>query len=451
MTRHYFGTDGIRGRVFDGKITPEIALKVGLAAGNLLSRGDHRHKVIIGKDTRRSCYMLEASLGAGFSAAGMDVLYTGPMPTPAIARLVTSLKCDAGVMISASHNPHYDNGLKFFGPDGYKIADTLETEIERLLQNESAELYTGDPATIGHVARDDEVRGRYIEYIKATIPDHISFEGLKIVLDCANGAGYKVAPTALEELGAEVIPLGVSPNGLNINDKCGSTYPEAMCQKVIDEKAHIGIALDGDADRVIICDEEGRIIDGDKIIAYLASKWKAAGKLKSNTIVTTVMSNKALELYLNENGLCLKRSKVGDRNVLKDMLALGSNIGGEQSGHIIFTDHAKTGDGLLAGIQIIHQLLENKQTCSEIYEIFTPLPQRLTNIKYGNKNPLQENRVQEFISLTEEELGAQGRLLIRESGTEPLIRILVEADTEHSVQQTSEKLASFIQEAIDDL
>lgn len=427
MEKKYFGTDGIRGRVFDKKITPELALKVGLAAGKLLVRGAHKHRVVIGKDTRRSCYMLEASLGAGFSAAGMDVIYTGPMPTPAIAKLVTGLRCDAGVMISASHNPHYDNGLKFFGADGFKIADEIERKIEALLDDDEAGLHVKDPADIGHVARDDEVRGRYIEYVKTTIPVNVSLEGVKIVLDCANGAGYRVAPMALRELGADVITLGVTPNGLNINDQCGSTYPQKMCATVIETGADIGIALDGDADRIIVCDEKGQIIDGDQLMALLAASWQRDNRLTGGALVATVMSNMGLEDYLSGLGIKLVRTDVGDRHVMKAMRDGGYNLGGEQSGHIIFSDYATTGDGLMCGLQILAELVRSKTKASKLFNRFIPYPQRLDNIRYSDHDPLHEDSVQQTIKAAEESFQGEGRVLIRKSGTEPLIRVMAEA------------------------
>lgn len=425
MTGHYFGTDGIRGRVFDTKITPELALKVGLAAGKLLSRGAHKHKVIIGKDTRRSCYMLEASLGAGFSAAGMDVIYTGPMPTPAIAKLVTGLRCDAGVMISASHNPHYDNGMKFFGPDGYKIADDIEAAIEELLVSDE-KLYANSPDAIGHVVRDDDVRGRYIEYVKTTIPDDISLEGLKVVLDCANGAAYRVAPMALRELGADVIALGVEPNGLNINDNCGSTYPQKMCATVIETGADLGIALDGDADRIIICDEKGQVVDGDQLMAVIARSWQRDNRLSGKGLVATVMSNMGLEDYITSLGLDFIRTPVGDRHVMKEMRGRGINVGGEQSGHIIFSDFATTGDGLMCGLQILAELVRSKEKASSLCARFTPYPQVLKNIRYADSDPLEELSVKEAISGAEQKLNGEGRVLIRKSGTEPVIRVMAE-------------------------
>jgi len=443
MAKRYFGTDGIRGRVNRGEITPQLAMKVGLAAGKLLRDGDHKHRVVIGKDTRRSCYMLEAALASGFSAAGMDVTYLGPMPTPAVARMVKSLRADVGVMISASHNAHHDNGMKFFGPDGYKISDEMESRIEELIDADENTLLA-DSETLGHIGRLNGVKGRYVEFAKSTIESDISLEGMKIVLDCANGAAHRVGPQLLEELGAEVIALGVSPNGLNINDGCGSTAPEVMSAKVVEEKAAIGIALDGDADRIIVCDETGTVIDGDQLLALIGRAWKKSGKLRGNTIVATVMSNMGLGDFLNGIGIDLVRTPVGDRHVVKEMRANDYNVGGEQSGHIVLSDYATTGDGIVSGLQILAEMVQTGKKASEICSCFSPYPQILKNVRFTGKDPLDNSDVQASIVQQEKQLGDQGRVFIRKSGTEPLIRVMVEGRDHEQISEISNELVDAI-------
>jgi phosphoglucosamine mutase len=429
MSRKYFGTDGMRGRVNEGFMTPDVAMRVGLAAGKSFIRGDHVHRVVIGKDTRRSGYMYEPALAAGFVAAGMDVIMVGPMPTPAIAMLVKSLRADLGVMISASHNPHYDNGIKFFGPDGFKLSDEKELEIEGLVDAGVGEALVPSEA-LGRATRLEDASGRYVEFAKATVPNGLTFDGLKIVVDCAHGAAYKVAPTVLWELGAEVIPIGVSPNGFNINDKCGSTYPAAMCARVVEEGADIGIALDGDADRLILCDEKGQIVDGDQIMALITRNWKKRGVLKGNGLVSTVMSNLGLERLLNAEGLTLERTKVGDRYVVERMRQTGFNIGGEQSGHIVLSDFATTGDGLVAALQVLTEIQQSGMSASDVCRQFEPVPQLLKNVRFAGGEPLEAESVKRCIASAEQALNGSGRLVIRKSGTEPLIRVMAEGDDE---------------------
>lgn len=447
MTKKYFGTDGIRARVNSDKMNPELALKVGLAAGNILNRGDHIHRVVIGKDTRRSGYVIEMALASGFAAAGMDVMLVGPMPTPAVAKLVTSLRADAGVMISASHNPHYDNGLKFFGHDGYKISDQVETEIEYLLKTDISNLYV-EPDKLGKIKRIEDVKGRYIEFAKSTLSTNMTFEGLTIVLDCANGAAHRVAPETLKELGAKVIPIGIEPNGFNINKSCGSTHPETMSNLVIENNADIGIALDGDADRIIICDEGGKIIDGDQLIATIAATWKENNQLNDNSVVATVMSNMGLENYLSSINCKLIRTDVGDRHVIKEMRKHGYNVGGEQSGHIILSDYANTGDGLISGLQILSEIVKSGKKTSEVCNRFKPYPQILKNVGYENSDPLELDIVQNAIRQGKQELASSGRILIRKSGTEPLIRVMAEGKDLALVETIVDKICATIQKNI---
>lgn len=427
MTRKFFGTDGIRGRTNEGAMTSEMAMKVGQAAGARFLRGDHRHRVVIGKDTRLSGYMVESALVAGFTSVGMDVVMVGPMPTPAVAMLVKEMRADIGVMISASHNPFYDNGIKLFGPDGYKLSDKDELAIEKLLET-PAKLVSA--AKIGRARRIDDARGRYIHAAKATFPDELRLDGLKIVIDCANGAAYSVAPEALWELGAEIVPIGVTPNGTNINDMVGSTAPEALRQKVIEEGADLGIALDGDADRLIIVDEKGTVVDGDQLMALIACSWAQSGILKGGGLVATVMSNLGLERYLNGKGLDLVRTQVGDRYVLEAMREGGYNVGGEQSGHIILSDYVTTGDGLVAALQILACLVEQKRPASELLRQFEPLPQLLKNVRFEGGQPLETASVKSAIADGEARLNGTGRILIRKSGTEPLIRVMAEGEDE---------------------
>lgn len=434
MARKYFGTDGIRGRVNKNYMTPDVAMRLGLAAGKVFKRGDHVHRVVIGKDTRRSGYMYEPALAAGFIAAGMDVVMVGPMPTPAVAMLVRSLRADLGVMISASHNPHFDNGLKFFGPDGYKLSDETELEIEHLLDNGCDEVLV-DAVGLGKATRLESARGRYVEFAKATVPAGVSFDGLKVVVDCANGAAYKVAPDVLWELGADVIPMAVEPNGFNINDACGSTYPEAMCQRVRDEGAHIGIALDGDADRLILCNEKGEIVDGDQIMALITRNWAQRGILKGGGLVTTVMSNLGLERLLLGEQLRLERTQVGDRYVVARMREAGINVGGEQSGHIVLTDFSTTGDGLVSALQVMTEIVQSGVPASQACHQFDAVPQLLKSVHFNVEDPLSDSKVIMAIKAAEEALAGSGRLVIRKSGTEPLMRVMAEGDDAALVEQ----------------
>ncbi len=426
MARKHFGTDGIRGRA-NGKITAELALRVGMAAGLVFERGDHRHQVIIGKDTRLSGYMIENALVAGFTAVGMDVLLTGPLPTPAIAMLTRSMRCDLGVMISASHNPHDDNGIKLFGPDGFKLSDEIEREIEKLIDADQSKRLAS-PNDLGRAKRIDGAHDRYVEFAKRTLPRNLSLEGLRVVVDCANGAAYRVAPQALWELGAEVFPIGVSPDGFNINRECGSTSPEALMAKVREMRADIGIALDGDADRVVIADEKGHLVDGDQLLALIAETFKEDGRLAKPGIVGTVMSNLALERHLAAQGIELVRTQVGDRYVLEAMIERGFNVGGEQSGHIILSDYANTGDGFVAALQVLAVVHKMGKPVSEVCHRFEPLPQILKNVRYKSGKPLEDSKVKNAISLAERKLNGQGRLVIRPSGTEPVIRVMAEGD-----------------------
>ena len=427
MARKYFGTDGIRGLANGNKLTPELALKVGMAAGLKFSNGDHRNRVVIGKDTRRSGYLLENALAAGFTAVGMDVYFLGPMPTPAVAMLTQSLRADLGVMISASHNPFEDNGIKMFRPDGYKLSDETEAAIEAMMEQDlSGRLARG--REIGRAHRDEAAQTRYIEFAKRTLPKGIDLGGLRVVIDCANGAAYKVAPMALWELGAEVFSIGVTPDGFNINDKVGSTAPDALRTKVKEVRADIGIALDGDADRVIIVDERGEVVDGDQLMAVIAQSWHARGKLVGGGLVATVMSNLGLERYMNSLGLGLERTAVGDRYVLEAMRSKGFNVGGEQSGHIVMSDFTTTGDGLVAALQLLAVVRELDRPVSEITHRFEKVPQVLQSVRFTTGKPLAEKSVKQAISDAETRLGTTGRLVIRESGTEPVIRVMAEGD-----------------------
>ena len=425
MSRKFFGTDGIRGRTNVGAMTAEMAMKVGMAAGAHFVRGDHRHRIVIGKDTRLSGYMIENALVAGFTSVGMDVVQVGPMPTPAVAMLVRSMRADLGVMISASHNPYYDNGLKLFGPDGYKLSDADERAIEALI---SGEPELAASAKIGRARRVEDARGRYIHFAKSCFPEDLRLDGLKIVIDCANGAAYQVAPSALWELGAKTIAIGVSPNGTNINDKCGSTSPELLQETVVASGADIGIALDGDADRLIIVDEAGKVIDGDQIMALIGKSWAAAGKLRGGGVVATVMSNLGLERCLAAEGLTLERTAVGDRYVLERMRQGGFNVGGEQSGHMILTDYATTGDGLVAALQVLAELVRQNKPASALLKQFDPVPQLLKNVRFSGGKPLEAAAVKAVIAEAEAELNGTGRLVIRPSGTEPVIRVMAEGD-----------------------
>lgn len=429
LIRRLFGTDGIRGTANTAPMTAEMALRLGQAAGLLFTKGSHRHKVIIGKDTRLSGYMLEPALTAGFIGAGMDVTLAGPLPTPAIAMLTRSLRADLGVVISASHNPYEDNGIKLFGPDGAKLSDATEAEIEALM-SEDLSLRLAAPSSLGRASRLVDAAGRYIEAAKASLPRRLRLDGLRIVLDCANGAAYKVAPAALWELGAHVIPLGVRPDGFNINKNCGSTVPDHLSSVVLEHGAHIGIALDGDADRVILADEHGEIIDGDQVLALIARAFQAEGRLAGGGIVATVMSNMGLERFLRDIGLVLHRTQVGDRYVAEAMRERGINLGGEQSGHVILSDFSTTGDGLVAALQVLSVLVREGRPASETCRVFTRLPQRLRNVRYSGISPLTLPVVKSAIKSAEARLIGSGRLLIRASGTEPLIRVMAESEDE---------------------
>ncbi len=408
-------------------MTSEIALKVGMAAGKLFTNGDYRHRVVIGKDTRLSGYMIESALVSGFTAVGMDVFQLGPMPTPAVAMLTRSLRADLGVMISASHNPYEDNGIKLFGPDGYKLSDKTEHEIENMME-QGSETLLAKPNDIGRAKRIDSAQERYIEFAKRTLPRNIRFDGLRVVVDCANGSAYQVAPAALWELGAEVISVGVEPNGFNINKDCGSTAPAALCKKVREVRADIGIALDGDADRVLIIDEKGHLIDGDQLMAVVAKSWQNRGLLAGGGVVATVMSNLGLERHLEGLGLSLARTPVGDRYVVEHMRKHGFNVGGEQSGHIVLSDYATTGDGLVTALQVLAVVSESGKPVSEVCNQFEPMPQVLKNVRFKKGHPLDDQKVIKVIDESKCKLGKTGRLVIRPSGTEPVIRVMAEGD-----------------------
>ena len=441
--RHLFGTDGIRGTANCDPMTAEIALRLGQAAGLLFTRGSHRHRVVIGKDTRLSGYMIEPALTAGFIGAGMDVTLVGPLPTPAIAMLTRSLRADLGVMISASHNPYEDNGIKLFGPDGFKLDDETEAEIEELMASDMRSRMAA-PGLLGRAARLDDAAGRYIEAAKASFPRGLRLDDLKIVVDCANGAAYRVAPTVLWELGATVVPVGVSPDGFNINRECGSTVPAHLCAQVREHGAQLGIALDGDADRLLISDETGELIDGDQILALIAQSWAANGRLRGEGIVATVMSNLGLERFLAAKGIDLHRTKVGDRYVAARMREGGMNLGGEQSGHVILSDFATTGDGLLAALQVLAVIVEQGRSVRDVCRMFTPMPQLLKNVRFAGKSPLRSKPIQQAIADAEASLNGSGRLVIRESGTEPLIRVMAEADDEVLVGRIVDELCATI-------
>jgi phosphoglucosamine mutase len=442
-TRRLFGTDGIRGVANRPPMDAATALRLGQAAGRFFNRGSHRHRVVIGKDTRLSGYLLQPALTAGFIGAGMDVIQVGPIPTPGIAMLTRSLRCDLGVMISASHNPYQDNGIKLFGPDGLKLSDAQEAEIEALMEADSAEALAA-PSRLGRASQLEDAAGRYIEWAKASFPRGRTLEGLRIVVDCAHGAAYKVAPTVLWELGAEVVPLGVAPDGFNINRDCGATAPARMAELVRERRADCGIALDGDADRLVLCDEQGKVVDGDQILALVAERWAAEGRLTGGAVVATVMSNLGLERFLERQGLGLHRTQVGDRYVGEKMREAGCNVGGEQSGHIILSDHGTTGDGLVAALQVLALLAETRRPASELCRRFTPLPQMLRNVRFAGESPLAAPRVQDAVAEAEARLAGRGRVLIRASGTEPLIRVMAEGEEESLVAETVERLAALI-------
>jgi phosphoglucosamine mutase len=441
MARKYFGTDGIRGITNGANMTAAMAMKVGMAAGAHFLRGDHRHRVVIGKDTRLSGYMLESAMVAGFTSVGMDVVLLGPMPTPAVAMLTQSMRADMGVMISASHNPYGDNGIKLFGPDGYKLSDQDEMAIEALIDGE---IPLSAAADIGRARRVDDAQGRYIHFAKSTFPKDLTLDGMKIVVDCANGAGYQVAPSALWELGAEVIALGVSPNGKNINDGVGSTAPELLCETVVASGAHLGIALDGDADRLIVVDELGHVVDGDQLMATIASGYARAGRLKNGGLVATVMSNLGLERHLKAQGINMIRTAVGDRHVLEAMRAQGYNVGGEQSGHIILSDYATTGDGLVAALQVLAELAWAGVPASQLLHRFDPLPQLLKNVRFKGGKPLEHDSVKAVIAEAEAELAGIGRLVIRPSGTEPVIRVMAEGDDAAQVTRVVDRICDAV-------
>lgn len=441
--RRLFGTDGIRGTANTAPMTADVALRLGQAAGLRFTHGARRHRVVIGKDTRLSGYMLEPALTAGFIGAGMDVMLAGPLPTPAIAFLTRSLRADLGVMISASHNPFQDNGIKLFGPDGYKLSDEDEAEIEALMESDLAGRLAGADQ-LGRAARLNDAAGRYIESAKSSFPRGQRLGGIRIVVDCANGAAYRVAPTVLWELGAEVIRVGVTPDGFNINKGCGSTVPEHLCQEVLTHRAALGIALDGDADRLIMCDEKGHMIDGDQILALIASTWARTGLLREHAIAATVMSNLGLERFLAGLGVEVVRTRVGDRYVMEKMRELGLNLGGEQSGHMIMSDYATTGDGLLAALQVLAVLVEDGRPASEVLRLFAPLPQVLKNVRYAGASPIERPSVARAIAAAEAELGASGRVLIRLSGTEPLVRVMAEGENPEQVSRLVDSLCAEI-------
>ncbi len=443
MQRKFFGTDGIRGRTNKGNMTAATAMKVGQAAGTYFLRGDHRHRVVIGKDTRLSGYMMESALVAGFTSVGMDVVLLGPMPTPAVAMLTREMRADLGVMISASHNPFEDNGIKLFGPDGFKLSDDDEAAIEALLEQDIA---LADAPEVGRARRIDDAMGRYIHDVKGSLPDHIRLDGLHIVIDCAHGAAYKITPAALWELGAKVTAIGVKPNGRNINDGVGSTHTEELQKRVVEEGADIGIALDGDADRLIVVDEKGKVVDGDQIMALIGTEWNRHGVLSGGGVVATVMSNLGLERYLQGQGLKLVRTKVGDRHVLEAMRKGGYNVGGEQSGHMILIDHATTGDGTMAALQVLAALVESGKPASQLLRLFDPVPQLLKNVRFSGGKPLEDAEVQAVIAEAEKELEGCGRLVIRPSGTEPVIRVMAEGDDAAQVEQIVDRICAKVAE-----
>jgi phosphoglucosamine mutase len=443
MTRNFFGTDGIRGLTNSEPMTAQTALCVGQAAGTHFLRGDYRHRVVIGKDTRLSGYMMESALVAGFTSVGMDVVLVGPMPTPAVALLTTSMRADLGVMISASHNPFHDNGIKLFGPDGYKLSDEDERAIEKRLEKP---VKLAAPEMIGRAKRIDDARGRYVHHAKSTFPERLRLDGMKVVLDCANGAAYHVAPEALWELGAEVIPLAVTPDGLNINHHCGSTHPQLLQETVVASGADVGLALDGDADRLVVVDEKGNLVDGDQMMALIALDRQRHEQLKG-AVVATVMSNLALERRLAEIGIPMVRTQVGDRYVLEEMRRTGCNVGGEQSGHIILTDYSTTGDGLVAALQVLAALVDSGKPASQVLRQFEPLPQLLKNVRFNGGAPLDNEAVKKRIADAERELEGHGRLLIRKSGTEPLIRVMAEGDDPALVERVVDDICEAVQAA----
>jgi phosphoglucosamine mutase len=445
MSRKYFGTDGIRGRA-NGVITAELALRVGQAAGVIFRRGEHRHRVVIGKDTRLSGYMIEYALVAGFTSVGMDVLLLGPMPTPAVAMLTRSMRADLGVMISASHNLYPDNGIKLFGPDGYKLSDEVELEIERLVDADLVKKLAKS-AALGRAKRIEGVPERYIEFAKRTLPRNLSLDGKRVVVDCANGAAYRVIPAALWELGAEVFSIGVEPDGFNINKDCGSTEPEALSRKVREMRADIGIALDGDADRVVIADEHGHLVDGDQLLALIAESWHKDGRLAKPTVVSTIMANLGLERHLKTLGIALVRAQVGDRYVLEQMREHGYNVGGEPSGHIILSDYNTTGDGFVAALQVLAVVQKQQQPVSVVCHRFEPLPQVTKNVRYRDGKPHEDATVKSAIASATQRLNGQGRLIVRASGTEPVIRITGEGDDPNLVEEVVDGIVDAVAQA----
>ncbi len=445
MKRNLFGTDGVRGQANTYPMTAEVAMRLGSAVGRYFRKDKEEHRVVIGKDTRRSGYMLENALTAGLTSTGMNVFLVGPVPTPAIGLLTHSMRADLGVMISASHNPHYDNGIKFFGPDGFKLSDEAEIEIERILRGD---IELCQPDNIGRATRIDDGRGRYVEYAKTTFPFRGRLNGLKVVVDCANGAAYRAAPDVLWELGAEVIPIGVSPNGFNINDGCGSTNTALAAQTVLQHKADLGICLDGDADRVMIIDETGKVADGDQIMGLIAGRWAHEGRLIGGTLVTTVMSNLGLEKYLAARNIKMRRTNVGDRYVVEAMRAGGFNLGGEQSGHIVMTDFATTGDGLIAGLQFLAAMVETEKKASDLTKVFEPCPQILKNVRFeADKDPMQNDVVKAVIAKAEAKLKDNGRLLIRKSGTEPVLRVMGESEDEAMLNTVIDSIVNAMKKA----
>jgi phosphoglucosamine mutase len=446
MGRKYFGTDGVRGRANQHPMTAEMALKIGTAAGHYFRRfSDRTHRVVIGKDTRRSGYMFENALTAGLTSTGMEVLLLGPVPTPAVGLLTPSMRADFGIMISASHNAYHDNGIKFFGPDGFKLSDDAEEEIERLI-DEGVGL--NDAESIGRAQRIDDGMYRYVERAKSSFPTGMRLDGMKVVVDCANGAAYRAAPEVLWELGADVIPVGVSPNGRNINDNCGSTHPQTAAETVVAHGADLAICLDGDADRIILVDEKGQVADGDQLMGLMAADWAAEGRLAGNALVATVMSNLGLERFLNGLGITLERTAVGDRYVVERMRQGGFNLGGEQSGHIVMTDYSTTGDGLMAGLQFLAEMVRSGKKASELADTFTPVPQLLKNVRYqAGQTPLEIPAVQASITNAEAQLDGKGRLLIRKSGTEPLIRVMAECEDAAMLEETVDTVVASVEKA----
>ena len=446
MGQKYFGTDGIRGTANKGAVTPETVMRLALATGEAFRCGNHRHRVVIGKDTRLSGYMLEPALTSGFTAMGMDVMLVGPMPTPAVAMLTRSLRADVGVMISASHNPYLDNGIKLFGPDGYKLSDDQEEEIESLMEKEGLEL--ADGRNLGRATRLEDAPGRYIEFVKRTFPKRLHLDGLKIVVDCANGAAYRVAPTVFQELGANVVPVATQPDGTNINLDCGATSPATMSEQVVAHGASLGIALDGDADRLLIADESGEILDGDQVMALIANSWQASGRLRGGGVVATVMSNLGFERFLQGLGLDLVRTAVGDRNVVDYMRVHDHNIGGEQSGHIILDDFSTTGDGLIAALQVLAVMIESDQAISDVRHLFEPLPQVLKNVFFDRGEPLQSPAVRDVILQAKARMSDRGRILVRPSGTEPLIRVMAQGDDVQIVDEVVCEIVEAIERVV---